>query len=122
MPLIFSYGTLQQQAVQLSNFRRLLKGTPDSLAGFEVARVPIKDQALIDASGQTHHANAAHSGKPEHRVAGTAFEVTTQELAIADAYELTADYTRVSVRLTSGRAAWVYVHAPSVPDSLMRND
>ena len=34
MPLLFSYGTLQQQNVQLATFGRLLKGSPDSLVGF----------------------------------------------------------------------------------------
>lgn len=122
MPLIFSYGTLQQESVQLANFGRLLKGTPDALAGFAEARVPIEDQALIAASGQTHHANAAYTGNPRHQVAGTTFEVTDEELLKADDYEKSADYTRVSVRLDSGRTAWVYVHAPSAPSRLNSSD
>ncbi|NNF16318.1 MAG: gamma-glutamylcyclotransferase [Gammaproteobacteria bacterium] len=122
MPLIFSYGTLQQGAVQLANFGRPLKGSSDTLAGFAEARVPIRDQALIAASGQSHHANATYTGNPRHQVAGTAFEVTEEELVMADDYEKGADYTRVSVRLASGRVAWVYIHAPSLAETPDRND
>ncbi len=35
MPLLFSYGTLQQEDVQLSTFGRLLQGQRDELLGFE---------------------------------------------------------------------------------------
>jgi len=35
MALLFSYGTLQQEAVQMSTFGRLLDGQPDELVGFE---------------------------------------------------------------------------------------
>lgn len=33
MPLLFSYGTLQDDAVQLRTFERLLTGEPDELRG-----------------------------------------------------------------------------------------
>jgi hypothetical protein len=35
MPLLFSYGTLQQEDVQWSTFGRLLEGQRDELPGFE---------------------------------------------------------------------------------------
>ena len=41
---------------------------------------------------------------------GTVFEITAQELAAADKYEV-SDYKRVSVTLKSGLQAWVYVRA-----------
>ena len=34
MPPLFSYGTLQESAVQLELFRRLLEGERDELVGF----------------------------------------------------------------------------------------
>jgi hypothetical protein len=43
MPLLFSYGTLQQDNVQLSTFGRLLHGHTDELVGFESAIVQIED-------------------------------------------------------------------------------
>ncbi|MGH9961724.1 MAG: gamma-glutamylcyclotransferase, partial [Pyrinomonadaceae bacterium] len=39
MPLLFSYGTLQQESVQLSTFGRLLQGQGDALLGFEQSLV-----------------------------------------------------------------------------------
>jgi hypothetical protein len=42
MPLLFSYGTLQQGAVQLSTFGRLLEGQPDELVGFEQSVLKIE--------------------------------------------------------------------------------
>ena len=39
MPLLFSYGTLQQEDVQLATFGRLLQGQKDELLGFEQSLV-----------------------------------------------------------------------------------
>ena len=111
MPRLFSYGTLQQQNVQLATFRRLLDGHPDELHGYESTLVAIDDPQLVATSGKTHHANASYSGHRDHRVTGTAFDVTEDELAAADAYERLASYERVRVALASGRQAWVYVYA-----------
>ena len=44
MPLIFSYGTLQEENVQLSTFGRLLHGQKDGLSGFEQSLVRIEDR------------------------------------------------------------------------------
>jgi gamma-glutamylcyclotransferase (GGCT)/AIG2-like uncharacterized protein YtfP len=112
MPLLFSYGTLQEDEVQLATFGRLLKGDADQLLGFEPSVVPIDDLTIV-ASGRTHHANATFTGRPDSRVTGTAFEITDAELAAADRYETPAAYARVAGTLGSGRTAWVYVHAPS---------
>ena len=50
-------------------------------------------------------------GRETSRVGGTVFEVTDAELAAADAYEQPAAYHRVLATLSSGRVAWVYIHA-----------
>jgi gamma-glutamylcyclotransferase (GGCT)/AIG2-like uncharacterized protein YtfP len=105
---LFSYGTLQQDNVQLATFGRLLKGTPDALVGFAVRMVEIKDPQVIAASGKTHHPGVVRSGRAEDRVAGTVFEITPAELASADAYEV-YEYERVEAELASGQRAWVYV-------------
>jgi acyl-CoA thioesterase len=99
MPLLFSYGTLQQEAIQRSTFGRALDGAPDELAWFE-------SQALGP------HRNAAYTGKSESRVTGTALDVTPEELAKADEYERSTNYVRISVRLASGKDAWMYVSEP----------
>jgi hypothetical protein len=118
MPLLFSYGTLQQDDVQLSTFGRLLKGDRDELPGFEPSLVPIADPTLAAKIGRTHHDNAAFTGRPDSRVSGTVFEVTDAELVAADQYEQVAAYTRIAVTFASGRQGWVYVHAPSAPAGL----
>jgi hypothetical protein len=115
MPLVFSYGSLQQEDVQRSTFGRRLRGHPDELPGFELSSVPITDPRVAAASGATHHANATFNGRPDSRVSGTAFELTDAELAAADRYEEPAAYVRVAVSLASGNQAWVYVHARSAP-------
>src|SRR3954468_15436580 len=113
MPLLFSYGTLQEDRVQLATFGRLLIGTRDALPGFEPSLVPIGDPSVAAASGRTHHANVTRTAGNEQGVAGTVFQVTDAELAAADEYERPASYVRELVTLQSGQRAWVYVHRPT---------
>ena len=112
MPLIFSYGTLQQQGVQLAAFGRLLVGSADCLVGFAQSMVKIEDQKVVATSGKTHHPIVNMSDNAEDRVQETVFEITDAELVHADAYEVDA-YKRISAKLASGKQAWVYVDAGS---------
>lgn len=113
MPLIFSYGTLQQDEVQMSTFGRLLSGQKDELVGFEQSLVEIEDPKERTATGKTHHANAVFNGDLASRVRGTVFEISEAELVAADRYEAPAHYERISTVLASGTEAWVYVHSGS---------
>ncbi len=108
--LLFSYGTLQQREVQLATFGRELHGTADQLVGFHQSMVKIDDPDVIKTSGKSHHPIVKQTDLLENRVAGTVFEVTEEELAHADEYEV-SDYKRISAPLSSGRTAWVYVDA-----------
>jgi gamma-glutamylcyclotransferase (GGCT)/AIG2-like uncharacterized protein YtfP len=112
MPLIFSYGTLQQEAVQMTTFGRLLQGERDELVGFERSLRRIEDPQFVASSGRADHAIVRFNGDADSRVSGTVFEVTDDELARADRYE-PAGYARVSARLASGRQAWVYADSRS---------
>ena len=107
MPLLFSYGTLQQEAVQMSTFGRLLQGHPDEFIGFEQSLLTMADAELVAASGKAEHAIVKFSGRLDSRVKGTVFEVSDGELARADRYE-PAGYERISAVLASGKQAWVY--------------
>lgn len=107
---LFSYGTLQLDSVQRATFGRLLQGTPDTLVGFRLERLAIRDAAVIAASGATHHPIVRATGHFEDTVRGTLFHITPAELAAADEYEVD-DYARVRVTLASGTTAWVYAAA-----------
>ena len=106
---LFSYGTLQQEEVQLASFGRLLTGKADTLPGWRQAMVEITDADVIAKSGKTHHPIVL-PGWRDDSVTGTVFEITPAELAAADRYEV-SDYKRISVTLASGLTAWVYVKA-----------
>jgi len=117
MPLLFSYGTLQQESVQRSTFGRLLDGQRDELPRFEPSLVRIEDAQVVAATGKTHHANVTFSGRVDRRVSGTVFEITDAELAAADRYEQLAAYTRIAVKLASGNVAWVYLDARATSEA-----
>lgn len=112
MIALFSYGTLQQREVQLANYGRVLDGEADMLVGFHLAPLAITDPRVIEVSGKTVHTVARATGDPADRVPGMLFELTEEELAATDAYEVDA-YSRVEVMLQSGRSAWVYVGPPA---------
>lgn len=114
MPLLFSYGTLQQENVQLSTFGRPLHGSKDQLVGYQLALVPIDDPKVVATSGKTHHPIVKFTGVSTDRVDGTVFEITDGELKGADEYEVAA-YKRVAAALASEKQAWVYVDAQFSP-------
>ena len=97
MPLLFSYGTLQQADVQRETFGRILVGQPDALPAFELTR-----------SRDGRHANVVFNGRFDSRVTGMVFEISDAELVEADGYEQADDYSRMQVTLASGNPAWVY--------------
>src|ERR1700744_1290429 len=107
---LFSYGTLQQEGVQLSTFGRLLEGRPDALPGFRQTMVRITDPDVLAKSGKEFHPIVTPSEDPADAIDGTVFQVSAEELAQADIYEVD-DYKRVAVTLRSGLQAWVYVAA-----------
>ncbi|QNK01147.1 gamma-glutamylcyclotransferase family protein [Dyella telluris] len=108
--LLFSYGTLQLERVQLESFGRLLEGQDDAMPGYSRTMVEITDPEVLRKSGERFHPIVAPSDNPADEVAGKVFRVTAAELAAADAYEV-SDYQRVAVRLKSGKVAWVYIQA-----------
>ena len=113
MPLLFSYGTLQDYKIQLATFGRLLDGHKDDLPGFERVAVRFDDPAIIAATGRADHASVRFTGKSESRVSGTVLEITDEELTLADQYEDLASYKRISATLASGKVAWLYVDGRS---------
>jgi gamma-glutamylcyclotransferase (GGCT)/AIG2-like uncharacterized protein YtfP len=105
---LFSYGTLQQPAVQIANFGRLLDGEADVLEGYKVDQVEITDPDVLAQSGLAFHPILRPSSQMRDSVAGSVFAVTLQDIERADRYEV-EDYMRVLVTLKSGKQAWAYV-------------
>lgn len=105
---LFSYGTLQTEAVQRATFGRRLEGQPDRLASYRLTLIEIQDQDFVVTSGSAQHRNLQFTGSASDFVAGTVLTLTRQELEQADAYE-PVEYKRVLVQLQSGINAWVYV-------------
>ncbi len=109
---LFSYGTLQDPAVQREQFGRILAGEADRLEGWRVGLVRISDPEVVRQSGLTHH--KAIVADPQAPVLdGMVLMITAAELAAADEYEA-GEYERRMVTLQSGRDAWVYVAAPGL--------
>jgi gamma-glutamylcyclotransferase (GGCT)/AIG2-like uncharacterized protein YtfP len=115
MPRLFSYGSLQQEKVQLSTVGRRLDGHGDELLRFEHSSVAIDDPEEAATVGATHHANVRY-GNDESRVHGMVFEITDAELTAVDEYEAASGYRRVALMLASGGQAWVYIHGESATD------
>ena len=111
---LFSYGTLQLEAVQLATFGRGLAGTSDVLPGFAVVPLTIDDPHVVAISGKAVHTMATFTGRDADAIAGTVFELTPEEIRSADTYEPAA-VTRVAIVLQSGTRAWVYVDARNAP-------
>jgi hypothetical protein len=86
--LLFSYGTLQLEAVQVATFGRQLTGTTDALRGFELVVLTIEDETVIEISGKAHHTMARFTGRASDVIPGTVFAVTPDEIQRADTYEV----------------------------------
>jgi gamma-glutamylcyclotransferase (GGCT)/AIG2-like uncharacterized protein YtfP len=112
--LLFSYGTLQLDAVQTATFGRVIAGEQDAIVGFQLGEVQITDPQVVAASGSDRHPALITAEDPAAEVDGMVFRLDDAELAAADEYEVDA-YVRVRVPLRSGRAAWTYVLADTTP-------
>lgn len=110
MHLLFSYGTLQQKEVQIANFGRELVGTKDILQGYVVGEIEITDERVLRESGKAIHPILRFTGDLADEVSGTLFEITEEELARADDYEVD-DYVRTLATLKSGNKSWIYAAA-----------
>ena len=105
---LFSYGTLQLESVQLSQFGRLLDGRDDALVGYAIVEIEIRDPAVLAASGIATHLGLVPGAGPA--IPGKVFCLTPDELAAADVYE-SENYRRELATLASGACAWIYVKA-----------
>jgi len=104
---LFSYGTLQNDKVQLELFGRLLNGSKDILKGYKLSSIEIKDETFLLKGEQKYQMTAIQSQDVTDIIEGTVFEISEEELLAADKYE-PDNYQRTKVSLKSGREAWIY--------------
>jgi len=114
VPLFFSYGSLQQEPVQLSIYGRVLRGEPDALIDCVRSLIEVPKSHKAAAAGVTHYATVTFTPGSGSRVAGTLLELTDAEFVATDAYERDSEYVRVLADLASGRRVWVYVSEQTV--------
>jgi hypothetical protein len=106
--LLFSYGTLQLESVQIASFGRKLNGFPAKIFGYKLKEVEITNPEVLLKSQQKFHPIAVQSKSSTDFVEGIAFELTEQELLQADEYEVD-DYKRIEAELDSEQMAYIYV-------------
>jgi gamma-glutamylcyclotransferase (GGCT)/AIG2-like uncharacterized protein YtfP len=105
--LLFSYGTLRDESVQLSIFGRRLNGRTDTLTGYRLMMVQVDDPDFAARNGAEQR-DAHFTGDGSDVVEGVVYSVNAEELKLADEYE-PVDYKRVFAQMKSGVKAWVYV-------------
>ena len=105
--LLFSYGTLQKKEVQVELFGRLLNGAKDILEGYKLASIEIRDESFLSKGNQETQKTLIPSSDNADIIEGTAFEISDEELLLADKYE-PGNYKRARVKLQSGKEAWIY--------------
>lgn len=115
MPKLFSYGTLQLESVQLATFGRLLDGEKDSLIGYQLGEIEITDPDVLQKSGKRFHPMLIKTDNIHDKVDGVIFDITDNELAQADSYEVD-DYARIEGKFASGATAWIYADAKDSKD------
>jgi gamma-glutamylcyclotransferase (GGCT)/AIG2-like uncharacterized protein YtfP len=106
--LLFSYGTLQKEDVQLEVFSRLLRRSKDVLAGYKLSPVEITDTGFLSKGEDRGQLTLVPTSDENDRIEGSVFEISAKELLAADKYE-PENYKRVKVRLQSGKEAWAYI-------------
>lgn len=107
---LFSYGTLRNGEVQLELFKRLLRGAKDILNGYKLARIEIEDKAFLAKGEDKFQLTLIPTNNNSDFVEGWVFEISREELLLADEYE-PDDYKRIKVALASGKEAWLYAAA-----------
>lgn len=98
MEYLFTYGTLQENEVQLNLFKRKLGGGKEVLKGFLLSKNKVYGR----------YPTISRTNNSMDIVEGMAYEVTPSELKKADIYE-GEGYERHTVVLASGKTAWAYM-------------
>ncbi|AMA48532.1 MULTISPECIES: gamma-glutamylcyclotransferase family protein [Flavobacterium] len=106
--LLFSYGTLQLEKVQLENYGRILAGQKDVLKGYKIENLLITDPKVLAKSELEQHPIAVKTENKSDFIKGMIFEISSAELEETDRYEVD-QYQRIEETFESGKKAWIYV-------------
>nr|WP_297706934.1 gamma-glutamylcyclotransferase family protein [uncultured Eudoraea sp.] len=102
---LFTYGTLQEENIQLTVFSRTLSGFSDTLIGYKLS-----DEKVVGVYPVMQSSN-----EPADFVNGRVFMCSKKEILEVDKYEGPA-YKRVKVVLNSGKSAWAYISSTPQPN------
>lgn len=105
---LFSYGTLEKREVQERLFGRTLSGHRDTLDGYKISTIEIRDDNFLAKGEDKLQKTLVPTGICGDFVEGMVFELTKEEMQKADSYE-PRGYQRISVKLESGTKAWIYL-------------
>ncbi len=103
MEKLFAYGTLKEKDIQENIFGRSLYGTPDRLIGFVINYIKIEEEF-----GIAQYPIIVATENPDDIVTGIVYEISDQDLNLADTYE-GLHYKRMEVTLESNQKAWAYL-------------
>ncbi|WP_422082242.1 gamma-glutamylcyclotransferase family protein [Ulvibacterium sp.] len=95
---LFTYGTLQDDEIQLNLFKRKLKGDKETLEGF----------LLFQNKVYGRYPTVHKTNDSMDMVEGMVYKITSLELKKVDVYEGDG-YERHKVVLASGKTAWAYM-------------
>ena len=106
---LFSYGTLQQEAVQLANSGRKLEGIPDAVMGYRLSSVQITDPEVVAENGLEVHKILVPGDDPKETVQAWCSPSRRQNCAPP----MPAKRMPISARVKpqSGPEVWVHVGA-----------
>jgi hypothetical protein len=94
---------LKDKNIQENIFGRSLKGSPDKLIGYVVEYIEIEEEF-----GMEKYPIIIATENPNDIVSGLLYEITDQDLNLADTYE-GLHYKRIEVTLESKQTAWAYI-------------
>jgi len=109
---LFSYGTLQKEKTQLELFERNLQSFADTLRGYKIANIEIKDELFL-SKGEDKFQKTLIPSNNNAIIKGKVLELTMEEIFLTDKYE-PDNYKRIKVKLESGKEAWIYITAEAI--------
>lgn len=89
-------------------FGRILNGAKDFLKGYKLSPIEITDESFITKGEKKIQATLNRTKNDSDFVEGIVFEISDEELLLADDYE-PENYRRIKVALQSGKEAWIYI-------------